>query len=215
MSLFSRIFAGACGGVSEAVLAVTPIETLKTRVTDDMRRGTKNYSGSLDAVVKIMKNEGPGGLYRGVVPTIAKQATNQAVRFPTQFYVLKFMVGDDKERRGARARPPPPPLRPIRHLSPAMTIAAMPGGGRWPPPGLGVARHGVRSRPCRGSSVAGRHSKGTAGPRQAARGLFGRCQCIRPGRPIARRLDVPTARPADRADQTARRVDRPPDLPTA
>jgi solute carrier family 25 citrate transporter 1 len=95
----ARMFAGACGGVSEAIFAVTPIETLKTRVTDDMRRGTGNYSGSLDACVKIIKSEGPMGLYRGVVPTIAKQATNQAVRFPTQFYVLQAMVGDDKERQ--------------------------------------------------------------------------------------------------------------------
>jgi len=39
------------------------------------------------------------GLYRGVAPTIAKQATNQAVRFPTQFYLLKFLVGDDKEKQ--------------------------------------------------------------------------------------------------------------------
>mmetsp|Transcript_39070 Transcript_39070/g.98199 ORF Transcript_39070/g.98199 Transcript_39070/m.98199 type:complete len:291 (+) Transcript_39070:82-954(+) len=99
ISIPARMFAGACGGVSEAVLAVTPIETLKTRVTDDMRRGTGNYSGSLDACVKILKNDGPAGLYRGVVPTIAKQATNQAVRFPTQFYFLKFMVGDDKEKQ--------------------------------------------------------------------------------------------------------------------
>jgi solute carrier family 25 citrate transporter 1 len=99
ISIPARMFAGACGGVSEAVLAVTPIETLKTRVTDDMRRGTGNYTGSLDACMKILKNEGPGGLYRGVVPTIAKQATNQAVRFPTQFYFLKFMVGDDKEKQ--------------------------------------------------------------------------------------------------------------------
>lgn len=96
IKIHHRMFAGACGGVSEAVLAVTPIETLKTRLTDDARRGTKNYSGSLDAVMKIMKSEGPGGLYRGLVPTIAKQATNQAVRFPTQFYFLRFMVGDDK-----------------------------------------------------------------------------------------------------------------------
>jgi len=99
ISIPARMFAGACGGVSEAILAVTPIETLKTRVTDDMRRGTGNYSGSLDACVKILKNDGPAGLYRGVVPTIAKQATNQAVRFPTQFYFLKFMVGDDKEKQ--------------------------------------------------------------------------------------------------------------------
>merc|ERR1719220_1710839 len=98
LTIPKRMFAGACGGVSEAVLAVTPIETLKTRVTDDMRRGTKNYSGSLDACVKILKAEGPGGLYRGVVPTIAKQGTNQMVRFPVQHLTLQAMVGGDKEK---------------------------------------------------------------------------------------------------------------------
>mmetsp|Transcript_2497 Transcript_2497/g.5476 ORF Transcript_2497/g.5476 Transcript_2497/m.5476 type:complete len:294 (+) Transcript_2497:75-956(+) len=91
-----RMAAGACGGVSEAVLAVTPIETLKTRVTDDMRRGTGKYSGSFDALMKIVKSEGPMGLYMGVVPTIAKQATNQAVRFPSQFFAKQMMTGGDK-----------------------------------------------------------------------------------------------------------------------
>lgn len=65
MTIPKRMLAGACGGVSEAILAVTPIETLKTRVTDDVRRGTKNYTGSFDAVVKILKSEGPAGLYMG------------------------------------------------------------------------------------------------------------------------------------------------------
>ena len=50
LTIPKRMLAGACGGVSEAILAVTPIETLKTRVTDDVRRGTKNYTGSFDAV---------------------------------------------------------------------------------------------------------------------------------------------------------------------
>lgn len=97
ISLSARAFSGACGGVTEAMFAVTPIETLKTRVTDDMRRGTGNYNGSVDALVKIMKNEGPAGLYRGLVPTVMKQATNQAVRFPVQFVTVRAMVGDDKE----------------------------------------------------------------------------------------------------------------------
>mmetsp|Transcript_58657 Transcript_58657/g.191300 ORF Transcript_58657/g.191300 Transcript_58657/m.191300 type:complete len:291 (-) Transcript_58657:219-1091(-) len=98
LTMINRSFAGACGGFTEAVFAVTPIETLKTRVTDDMRRGTKNYTGSLDAFMKILKNEGPSGLYRGVVPTIAKQSTNQAIRFPTQFYFMQLACGDDKEK---------------------------------------------------------------------------------------------------------------------
>lgn len=92
----ARMFAGACGGVTEAIFAVTPIETLKTRVTDDMRRGTNNYTGSLDACMKILRSEGPMGLYMGLVPTIAKQATNQAVRFPVQFLVKNAMTGGDK-----------------------------------------------------------------------------------------------------------------------
>jgi len=96
VSMGARIFSGACGGVTEAIFAVTPIETLKTRVTDDMRRGTKNYSGSFDALVKIMKAEGPAGLYMGLVPTIAKQATNQAVRFPVQFLAKQALTGGDK-----------------------------------------------------------------------------------------------------------------------
>ncbi len=32
----------------------------------------------------------------GLVPTIAKQATNQAVRFPVQFYAKQFLTGGDK-----------------------------------------------------------------------------------------------------------------------
>jgi len=91
-----RMLAGACGGVTEAIFAVTPIETLKTRITDDRRRGTGNYTGSFDAFKKILTNEGPGGLYRGLVPTIMKQATNQAVRFPTQFLTMNLLTGGDK-----------------------------------------------------------------------------------------------------------------------
>lgn len=98
LTIPKRMFAGACGGVSEAVLAVTPIETLKTRVTDDMRRGTGKYTGSFDALAKIVKSEGPAGLYLGLVPTIAKQATNQAVRFPVQFYAKQWMTGGDKSK---------------------------------------------------------------------------------------------------------------------
>jgi len=96
VSMPARMLSGACGGVTEAIFAVTPIETLKTRVTDDMRRGTGKYTGSFDALVKIVKSDGPAGLYMGLVPTIAKQATNQAVRFPVQFFTKQWMTGGDK-----------------------------------------------------------------------------------------------------------------------
>jgi len=91
-----RMLAGACGGFTEALFAVTPIETLKTRITDDRRRGTGNYTGSWNALTTILKNEGPGGLYRGLAPTIMKQSMNQAVRFPVQHYFMQMMTGGDK-----------------------------------------------------------------------------------------------------------------------
>ena len=91
VTMAQRSFAGACGGVTEALFAVTPVETLKSRVIDDARRGTNNYSGSADAFVKILRSEGPMGLYRGVVPTIMKQGTNQAVRVPIQFATVKVL----------------------------------------------------------------------------------------------------------------------------
>merc|ERR1711948_241853 len=100
LSQTNNIICGMGAGICEAVCAVTPVETVKTRVTDDLRRGTGNYKGSADAIVKIMKSEGPMGLYRGAFPTILKQGTNQAVRMPLQvsiFGVISF--GDDSKKQ--------------------------------------------------------------------------------------------------------------------
>jgi len=99
IALHHNMFSGFCAGTSEAILAVTPIETLKTRATDDLRLGTKKYSSSLDATIKIVRAEGPVGLYRGVVPTIMKQGTNQMVRFPIQQFYFKMFFGNDAEKK--------------------------------------------------------------------------------------------------------------------
>lgn len=90
---------GMGAGVCEAVCAVTPVETVKTRVTDDQRRGTGNYKGSADAIAKIMKSEGPMGLYRGAFPTILKQGTNQAVRMPLQVQIFALISFGDETKK--------------------------------------------------------------------------------------------------------------------
>jgi len=95
-----NVLCGLGAGICEAVCAVTPVETVKTRVTDDQRRGTGNYKGSADAIVKILKNEGPMGLYRGAFPTILKQGTNQAVRMPLQVQIFTMIsMGDDTKKQ--------------------------------------------------------------------------------------------------------------------
>jgi solute carrier family 25 citrate transporter 1 len=91
---------GLGAGITEAVCAVTPVETLKTRLTDDQRRGTGNYTGTGDALVKILKSEGPLGLYRGAVPTILKQGVNQACRMPLQVALMDVLImGDDSKKK--------------------------------------------------------------------------------------------------------------------
>jgi len=100
LSQTNNIICGMGAGICEAVCAVTPVETVKTRVTDDLRRGTGNYKGSADAIVKIMKSEGPLGLYRGAFPTILKQGTNQAVRMPLQVQIFSMIsLGDDSKKQ--------------------------------------------------------------------------------------------------------------------
>lgn len=59
------LVAGACAGVS-STLVTYPLELLKTRLT--IERGA--YSGLVDAFVKILREGGPGELYRGLTPSI-------------------------------------------------------------------------------------------------------------------------------------------------
>lgn len=99
IGLGANMLCGFIAGTSEAILAVTPIETIKTRVADDARRGTLRYTGSFDAVGKIVRSEGLSGIYRGVVPTILKQGTNQMVRFPFQQFFVGLIAGEDEVKR--------------------------------------------------------------------------------------------------------------------
>lgn len=65
-----QFLAGFGAGVLEAIFAVTPIETVKTKAI-------QTNSPFLTGVRTILKTEGPAGLYQGVWATIAKQGSNQ------------------------------------------------------------------------------------------------------------------------------------------
>ncbi|KAK1307687.1 Mitochondrial uncoupling protein 3 [Acorus calamus] len=62
-SLASRAFAGGASGVLAQVVA-SPADLVKVRMQADGRR----YSSAPDALMKIVRSEGLGGLWRGVVP---------------------------------------------------------------------------------------------------------------------------------------------------
>eukprot|EP00162_Nutomonas_longa_P022890 comp6253_c0_seq1/m.6017 comp6253_c0_seq1/g.6017 ORF comp6253_c0_seq1/g.6017 comp6253_c0_seq1/m.6017 type:complete len:178 (+) comp6253_c0_seq1:1-534(+) len=61
-------------GVSEAVLIVTPLETMKVKMMESQK-------GMLSGIAHIISTDGIGGIYKGVTATVLKQASNQGIRF--------------------------------------------------------------------------------------------------------------------------------------
>ncbi|KAL1346885.1 hypothetical protein HN51_020420 [Arachis hypogaea] len=61
----ASLIAGACAGVSSTICTY-PLELVKTRLT--IQRGV--YNGLLDAFLKIIREEGPAELYRGLAPSL-------------------------------------------------------------------------------------------------------------------------------------------------
>ncbi|CAM9540183.1 unnamed protein product [Discosporangium mesarthrocarpum] len=86
-----QFLAGFGAGVVEAVLAVTPIETVKTKAI-------QTNTGFVEGVRAILKTQGPSGLYQGVWATIAKQGSNQqGLRF-MWFNKYKAIMSKDGAR---------------------------------------------------------------------------------------------------------------------
>ncbi|XP_008548536.1 tricarboxylate transport protein, mitochondrial [Microplitis demolitor] len=96
-----RLLAGLCAGICEAVLAVTPMETIKVKFINDQRSANPQFRGFFHGVKLIVKEQGFKGVYQGVVPTIMKQGSNQAIRF----FVMETMK--DWYRGGDNNKPVP------------------------------------------------------------------------------------------------------------
>lgn len=102
--------AGLATGVTEAVLVVTPAEVCKIRLQAQSKEHGR-CNGLLDMASKIVREEGVGALYKGVVPTILRQGCNQAVNFT--FYGLfkeKLMA---HKQRVSKSRPCMPLASPL------------------------------------------------------------------------------------------------------
>ncbi|EXJ86232.1 hypothetical protein A1O1_06602 [Capronia coronata CBS 617.96] len=75
--------AGAIAGVSE-ILIMYPLDVIKTRVQLQGKApvpGQDYYNGMLDCFRKIVKNEGPSRLYRGIAAPIMMEAPKRATKF--------------------------------------------------------------------------------------------------------------------------------------
>ncbi|KAG5184642.1 mitochondrial carrier domain-containing protein [Tribonema minus] len=79
--------AGFGAGVVEALVAVTPIETIKTKAI----QGNMPF---VAGVKHILKTEGPAGLYQGAGATVLKQGSNQGLRFMWFNEYKKWLMGN-------------------------------------------------------------------------------------------------------------------------
>ena len=72
-------FVKTCDGfvISEAILAVTPMETIKVKFINDQRSTTPKYQGLFHGVRSIIAEQGLRGCYQGLSATIMKQGSNQ------------------------------------------------------------------------------------------------------------------------------------------
>ncbi|KAK9678859.1 hypothetical protein RND81_11G237400 [Saponaria officinalis] len=71
-----------------AAVASNPVDVIKTRVMN-MKEGA--YSGAIDCFLKTVKAEGPMALYKGFIPTIARQGPFTVVLFVTLEQVRKLL----------------------------------------------------------------------------------------------------------------------------
>jgi len=99
-TFLQNIFAGMVAGATEALIIVTPFEVVKTRLQAQhgsiVGEGAKNlkYTGPFQTVGRIIRKEGPQGLWKGASPTVFRQATNQASMFSTYTFLRRKLWND-------------------------------------------------------------------------------------------------------------------------
>jgi solute carrier family 25 citrate transporter 1 len=83
----SGLLAGMCAGVLESFIVVTPMETVKTRLIDSGK-------GLLDGIRYVVAKDGVRGLYKGLLPTMAKSSSNQVLRFGIFNEYKRWVIGN-------------------------------------------------------------------------------------------------------------------------
>lgn len=98
LSPVKRMLCGLGAGVSEAILAVTPMETVKVKFINDQASPNPRFKGFFHGVREIVRTEGLRGTYQGVTATIMKQGSNQAIRFFVMETLKDWYRGGDPNK---------------------------------------------------------------------------------------------------------------------
>lgn len=98
LSSGGKLLAGLGAGVCEAIIAVTPMETVKVKFINDQRSDKPQYKSFFHGVKTIVRQEGIGGVYKGLTPTIIKQGSSQAIRFFVVESCKELYTADDPKK---------------------------------------------------------------------------------------------------------------------
>ncbi|GAM24392.1 hypothetical protein SAMD00019534_075670 [Acytostelium subglobosum LB1] len=71
LELWQYSLCGASAGFA-ATFVLTPVELIKCRL-QVQTTGPPKYKGTFDCFVKVLKEDGVTGLYRGIIPTLARE----------------------------------------------------------------------------------------------------------------------------------------------
>lgn len=93
-----RLVCGLGAGIAEAVLAVTPMETVKVKFINDQASPNPKYRGFGHGVKCIVAEQGLRGVYQGLSATIMKQGSNQAIRFYVMETLKDWWRGGDQNK---------------------------------------------------------------------------------------------------------------------
>ncbi|XP_031568715.1 tricarboxylate transport protein, mitochondrial-like [Actinia tenebrosa] len=98
MTQVQTLAAGLGAGVSEAIIIVCPMETVKVKFIHDQTQSNPKYKGFFSGVRTILKTEGFSGVYKGVTATVIKQGTNQMIRFFVYSNLKSWLQGGDPRK---------------------------------------------------------------------------------------------------------------------
>lgn len=98
--------AGLASGLTEAILVVTPAEVCKIRMQsqyhsmmDPAQMQKRKYTNVVQTAFTLVREEGIGALYKGIVPTMLRQGCNQAVNFTAYNYIKKEIMAYQRTDR--------------------------------------------------------------------------------------------------------------------
>lgn len=94
-----HIVAGGFAGAFGMAIA-TPFDVVRTRfIAQDHNKG---YRTVVEAFTSILRNEGPRGLFRGLIPAISAIAPNAAIQFGTYNFILERYVAFMEQDKPSR-----------------------------------------------------------------------------------------------------------------